>query len=177
MTQERDTTRDQQGGPADRAAALGSTLPPAEGVGPATPAVGVFDSRDQAAGALEALRAAGFTDAQIGVGTRAVEPAGGEAGEQGPSGPPTWENGAGIGGMIGASLGGLAGGPVGLVGGALAGGLIGALLDLGIPETDARWYSSEAEGGRVVVMVRAPERRAEAQEILTRHGAREAGAV
>jgi hypothetical protein len=128
-------------------------------------AVGVFDSRRQADETVSALRAAGFSAAQIGIGARSAEP--------GASGPPTWENGAAVGGMTGAALGGLAAGPPGMAAGALAGLLLGALIDLGIPEQDARWYSDEADAGRVVVTVQAGDRIAEARTILQHHGARE----
>jgi hypothetical protein len=133
------------------------TLPPV--------AVGVFDTREQAERAVEALRAAGFEDAQLGIGARPDEP--------GASGPPTWQNGAAVGGMTGAALGGLAAGPPGMAAGGLVGLLLGALIDLGIPEQDARWYSDEAGAGRVIVTVRAGDRLAEARSILHRHGAHE----
>src|SRR5207302_3125027 len=96
-------------------------------------AVAVFDTREQARRAVEELRRAGFRDAQIGVGARREG-----SGEEGASGPPTWETGAGIGAMLGASLGGLAAGPPGLASGAVVGLLLGALIDLEIPEEDAR---------------------------------------
>jgi hypothetical protein len=131
-------------------------------------AVAVFDTREQAAAAVDALRAAGFGDEQIGVGARPADP-----GNEGVSGQTTWETGAGIGGLAGASLGGMAAGPPGMVGGGLVGLLIGTLIDLGIPEQEARWYSGEADAGRVVVTVRANERVAEARAILQSHGGRE----
>ncbi len=135
------------------------TLPPV--------AVGIFDTREQAEQAVEALRAAGFEGAQLGIGARSEEP--------GASGPPTWQNGAAVGGMTGAALGGLAAGPPGLAAGALTGLLLGALIDLGIPEQDARWYSDEAGAGGVVVTVQAGDRLAEARSILHRQGARAPG--
>ncbi len=130
--------------------------------------VALFETHEQAERAVEELRAAGFTDARI-----EVRPA--PASPEVASGPPTWENGAGLGGLTGAALGGLAAGPPGMAAGALAGLLLGALLDLGIPEQDARWYAEGAEGGQPVVTVGADVRRDEAQEILRRHGARQPG--
>lgn len=127
--------------------------------------IGVFDTREAADRAVAELRAAGFADPHIGIGSR---PAGTD---ERLSGPPTWENGAGIGGLSGAALGGLAAGPPGMVAGGLVGLLLGVLIDLGIPEQDARWYSDEAAAGRVVITVRADGRRAEAEGILRRHGA------
>jgi hypothetical protein len=131
-------------------------------------AVGLFDSREQAESAVEELRAAGFGEARIEAAPgRAPEDSGGA------SGPPTWENGAGLGGLTGAALGGLAAGPAGMAAGALTGLLVGTLIDLGIPEQDARWYSDGAEAGAAVVTAPARGRRAEALEIMRRHGARE----
>jgi hypothetical protein len=128
------------------------------------PAVGVFTTREQAEAALMELRAAGFADEDIGT---SIEPASNTA-----QGEPTWRNGAAIGGMSGAAAGGLAAGPAGMLAGGLTGLLVGVLIDLGIPEQDARWYSEEAGAGRVIVTVRAGDRLAEARGILETHGAR-----
>lgn len=140
--------------------------------------VGVFTDPDLAAAAVHELRDAGFSDDQIGVATRT----GGltEGTPAGASGPPTWETGAAIGMMAGATIAGLALGPApvvlaagftALLGGALTGGLIGALIDLGIPETDARWFHDEVKAGKTLVTVRAGGRAAEAAEVLRRVGA------
>lgn len=126
--------------------------------------VGVFDSRAQADRAVQDLRAAGFE-------ARTEPVSGNGPGEV--SGTPTWENGAGVGGLTGAALGGLAAGPPGMAAGALTGLLLGTLIDLGIPEQDARWYSDEAESGRTVVTVRTEGRADEVWAILGRHGARQ----
>ena len=45
-------------------------------------------------------------------------------------------------------------------------GLVGALVGLGIPEEDARYYESEVRGGRYLVSVAADSREAEAWAIL-----------
>ncbi len=58
--------------------------------------------------------------------------------------------------------------------GAVAGTLLGALIDLGVPETSARFYHDEVEAGGTVVLVHAGDRGAEARAILCQHGAREA---
>src|SRR4029078_4074251 len=50
-------------------------------------------------------------------------------------------------------------------------GLVGALVGLGIPEEDARFYEDEVKGGRFLVMVDARDREAEAWAILRRCGA------
>ena len=49
-------------------------------------------------------------------------------------------------------------------------GLVGALVGLGIPEEDARYYESEVRGGRFLVTVAADSREAEAWAILRRAG-------
>lgn len=127
--------------------------------------VGTFMDRGIAEAAMEELREMGF-GAEVGLAAPSV-PA------QGASGPPTWETGAGVGLLTGASVGGLAAGLPGVVAGGLAGGLIGALIDLGVPETDARFFHDEYQAGRTVVIVRAGERAAEAAEVLRRYGAKE----
>jgi hypothetical protein len=155
-------------------------------------AVGVFPGYAEARRAVEALRAAGYRDDQIGVmgpaDLRSVPEHSGLAND------PThthWEEGAGI----GAAAGGLAGlglgaavaaglisplGPV-VAGGTLVallasagtgaglGAAVGALAGMGVPEDDARWCQSELEAGRVVVTVRAADG-ARAKDILDRHG-------
>lgn len=71
-----------------------------------------------------------------------------------------------IGGPIAAALG-LTGAAAttlsGTVTGALAGGLVGALVDLGVPEEDARVYEERIREGGVVVAV--PIRRREEDEV------------
>ena len=92
--------------------------------------------------------------------------------------------GAGAGALVG--LGVLAGtipviGPVMAIGtlgtillnaaaGAAVVGLVGALVGLGIPEEDAKYYESEVRGGRFLVSVDAGNREAEAWAILRRAG-------
>lgn len=156
-------------------------------------AIGVFPGYAEARRAVEALRAAGYRDDQIGVlgpGDLRNEPD-----HSGLPSDPThtrWEEGAGI----GAAAGGLAGiglgaavaaglisplGPVVAGGtlvaliasagtGATVGTVVGALAGLGVAEDDARWYQSELEAGRVVVTVRAADGTA-ARDILDRNGA------
>ncbi len=48
---------------------------------------------------------------------------------------------------------------------------MGALVGLGIPEEDARFYEEEVRGGRFLVTVDAGSREAEAWGILQRKGA------
>jgi len=127
----------------------------------------VFNTPEEAHLVVVDLRAAGFADADIGVTTHPL-PSG-----VSPPGAPTWEYGAGVGGMTGASLGGLAAGPPGMLAGGVVGLLLGTMLDLGVNEDDARRYEGEAAAGRAIVAVRTGSRQAEACEILTRHGGQE----
>src|SRR5215212_1129893 len=136
--------------------------------------VGLFDNRTQAQAAIEQLRAAGVDPANISIATRPVE------GEQ--TTLETVDNteagSVGAGAVGGGILGGLAGfavaalslvtlpilGPLALAGplaatligagvGAAAGGLIGALVDLGVPEEEARLYQTGVERGGVLLTV------------------------
>jgi uncharacterized protein (TIGR02271 family) len=56
-------------------------------------------------------------------------------------------------------------------GAAAVGGLVGALVGLGIPEEEAEFYESEVKAGRTIVTVKTDQRRAEAIDILHKHGA------
>jgi hypothetical protein len=171
--------------------------PASTGVGYTGPepitAAGVFPGYAEARRAVEALRAAGYGNDQIGV----VGPGEVDAVHEKRSGlanDPThthWEEGAGIGAAVG-GLGGLGLGaavaaglisPLGPVvaggtlvallasagGGATVGAAVGALAGAGVPEDDAQWYMDEAAQGRVVVTVRAADGDA-ARDILDRHG-------
>jgi uncharacterized protein (TIGR02271 family) len=55
-------------------------------------------------------------------------------------------------------------------GGAAAAGIIGALIGLGIPEEDARYYEEEFKAGRTLVTVKANGRYDEALAVIRRHG-------
>ena len=60
----------------------------------------------------------------------------------------------------------------GLGAGAAAGGLTGALVGLGIPEHEARFYQEEIRKGRILVGVHAQaDRKAKAKTILDAAGA------
>lgn len=152
--------------------------------------VGVFHDRSQAQQAIRELRQAGFQEDQLSVVTRHDKE---EAATAQPAGTKAAE-GAGIGVATGASVGalwalGIASnvlpgiGPVLFGGGLLASllasaatgaavaGLAGALIGLGIPEKEARYYEAEVKAGRTVVTVRANGRAAEAWTILERNAA------
>jgi hypothetical protein len=51
-------------------------------------------------------------------------------------------------------------------GGAAVAGIAGALIGLGLPEDEAKYYEDEFRGGRTIVTVRAENRYEEAAAIL-----------
>ncbi len=55
--------------------------------------------------------------------------------------------------------------------GAAAGGLAGALLGMGVSDDDVKYYDKEFSRGRTIVTVEAGTRVAEANSVLSRHGA------
>src|SRR5919201_7151761 len=148
--------------------------------------VGLFDNRDDAQRAIEALKEAGFRADDIGVTMRDRREAGALVEETETSAGA----GAATGALAGGALGGLAGwlvgigalaipgiGPVVAAGplaaalggaaiGAAGGGLIGALTGAGVPEEEARWYDERVRGGGWLVSVDAQGRYDEARAIL-----------
>ena len=150
--------------------------------------VGLFTERTHAEQAIRDLKAAGFTESQIGVAMqndeeqqRLIDDTGSQAAE-----------GAAKGAVSGGIVGGLIGllgsllipgvGPI-VVGGVLAsaltgagvgaatGGLIGALIGLGVPEEDAQHFDRGLQSGGILVTVDAGARTAEAVSIMQRHDA------
>lgn len=159
-----------------------------------TTVVAVFNERRAADRAIDDLRESGFTPDSIGVVTRDAQ---GNAIVQGNVDTPGETDsyageaalagavaGAGIGGLVG--LGVLAGvvpviGPAlaagtlatiltNVAGGAAITGLGAALIGWGIPEEQAQYYDSQLQAGRVVVTVKADDRRDMARSILESHG-------
>ena len=150
--------------------------------------VGVFYTRSEAETAVADLRDAGFADDKIGMIARDAE--GNMVNER--NNETLAGEGAAAGAVIGAGAGALVGlgvlagtipviGPVlalgtlgtillNAVGGAAILGLVGALVGLGIPEDDAKYYESEVHGGRFLVTVDAGARNADAWSILHRSG-------
>jgi len=152
--------------------------------------VGVFPDRADATSAVNALRAVGFEENQIGVISRHASKRAEEHGtglKDDPTGT-RWEEGTGIGAAAGAATGlglgvAVAAGlipPVGPIiaggtliallasagAGAAAGTVVGGLIGLGIPEDEAAVYESEVTSGRTLVTVAAGERAGEALDIL-----------
>ncbi len=158
--------------------------------------VGVFHSQAEAQRAVRELKAAGFSDDEIGVATRHDNELSHGAAH------PDDDNKSGTGAVAGATAGLGAGalwglgivagvlpaiGPV-IAGGALAaiaasaagtavaGGIVGALVGLGIPEEEAEYYHKELEQGRTVVTVKASgQRYSDACRILDRYNAYDYG--
>jgi hypothetical protein len=149
--------------------------------------VGLFGDRRQAAQAVEDLRRAGFGEDQVGLlargedvkpppGTGSLVGEGAIAGAvAGAAGGALWAVGTAaallppLGPVVAGGL--LASVLASAAGGAALTGLVGALIGLGIPEEEARFYESEFKAGRTLVTVRAPGRVDEAYAILHHHGA------
>ncbi|MCS6863689.1 MAG: hypothetical protein RMJ56_01670 [Gemmataceae bacterium] len=153
-----------------------------------TTVIGVFSIREEMEQAIRELRAAGFSEDSIGMISR--DPEGRLVSEGG--GQTLVSEGAAAGAVVGASAGALVGwgmvsgtipviGPVlalgtlgtilvNAAGGATILGIVGALVGLGIPEDEAKFYEAEVQGGRFLVTVDARDRQTEAWTILNRSG-------
>jgi len=149
--------------------------------------VGVFHDEQRAQEAVRALRQAGFQEDQISVIGRRRDQTGEttEGSHIGAGAATGAAAGAGVAALwsLGVSFGVLpvigpvlAAGPIAAAlisaaGGAAAGGILGALVGVGIPEEEAKYYESEVHAGRIVVTVRANGRYDDAWAILERYGA------
>jgi hypothetical protein len=158
--------------------------------------VGLFDTRDAATQAIEALRREGYGDAEIGllmrddiqseldVERREKKEGMGESAAVGAFG------GGVIGGLSGLAIGLtgfiipgfgpalVAGSLAGLVGGAAVGaatgGIVGSLIELGVPHGQAHLYQTGVEGGAVLMSVKVPAGDAAAvRALLEKHGLRD----
>lgn len=143
-----------------------------------------FENRDQAERAMDALRAAGFPEGDIGFAMRGEANTIRDRAEEDPGAGAGAATGAITGGVIaGAAAAGmipgvgpiLAGGILagvigGAVVGALTGGIAGALIHLGVSDDEAHYYEGEFSSGHPVVTVRAMGRYAEARTIMNRYG-------
>lgn len=154
--------------------------------------VGLFNDRSNAEAAIRDLKAAGFTEEQIGVALQTAE---GEARIAGERQVGEVESHSGEFAAKGAVSGGVLGGLVGLLGsllipgfgpvvvggvlattltgaglGAAAGGIIGALTGMGVSEQDAKHFDLGLRAGGTLVAVGAGNRTDEALAILQRHG-------
>lgn len=155
--------------------------------------VGLFNSTNQAQIAVQELRDSGIAADNIGVAMRSAgtsEVALEKVGGTGASLATGAIGGGVLGGLTGlligvgaVTIGGLgpvvAAGPLAstLLGagvGAGIGGLIGALVDIGLPEDDARLYHTGVERGGVLVTAHVPDgQEMTARDILNRNSARD----
>jgi hypothetical protein len=138
--------------------------------------IGVFDGPRHAEMALNGLRDAGFKPDQVSVVARESDELKQMIGSTGMgTGGAATATGAVVGGLTGGVLGWLVGigalaipgiGPVVAAGafatalggaaiGAAAGGLLGALIDMGVPEEDARSYETSVREGSILLSVNA----------------------
>ncbi|HET8836963.1 MAG TPA: general stress protein [Gemmatimonadales bacterium] len=148
--------------------------------------VGLFADQTAAQRGIEALKAAGFSEQEIGVAARDKEQQKGLTESTGTGAAEGAGKGAVGGGVLGGIVGLLAGvgalvipgiGPI-IAGGALAstlagagigaaaGGLIGALVGMGVPEEDAKHFERGFEEGAVLVTVAAGTKAEEARDVI-----------
>ena len=153
--------------------------------------VGVFESREDARDAIEALKDDGFAADAISIlspdkqATQQIaEDTGTHAGAGAATGVVTGGVLGGIGGWL-VGIGALAIPGVGpfIAAGAFAtalggaaigagiGAIAGALMGMGVPEEHAKYYEGEAKAGKTLVTVRADIRYDDAQRLLREHGA------
>jgi hypothetical protein len=153
-------------------------------------AIGVFTDHTQADRAVAALKKSGFRDSQIGIVGKDWRTGGTVKNAKGET---EAEEGALTGAIAGAGLGGLVGlgvlagvipvigpaiaaGTLGIIltnaaAGAAIAGLVGALVGMGIPEDEAKYYEGEVKAGRYIVTVKDDARCGEAWDILRQNGA------
>ena len=153
--------------------------------------VAVFDDRNTAAKAVDALEQAGFDADRVGFAIRGSEEVSGgmitdTVGTKDVKGALT---GAVTGGMVGGILAAavsllipgvgpiVAGGVLaaffgGAIAGTAVGGILGAMTGLGVSEDEARYYEKEFQSGKAIVAVKPGQRSAEAADILARSGGR-----
>jgi hypothetical protein len=156
--------------------------------------VAIFDDRDDAQDAINALRDAGFNAEDISILARDQDMAGRLADDTGTEAAAGAATGALAGGLLGGVAGWLVGigalaipgiGPIVAAGpiaaalggaalGAAGGGIIGALTGAGVPADEARYYEDEFRRGGIVVTVQARGRYDDAHRILLEFGGRDA---
>lgn len=160
--------------------------------------IGLLPSMDAVRHALEALRARGISDDQIGLAMRQAETR--ASGDEAPS--PTAQDattgmvgGGIIGGLAGlltttgaVAIPGLApllagGSLIGLIGatgasivaasglGAVAGGLVGALISINVPETAAKQYADAVDQGHILITVKTDGDPSKIESLLASLGA------
>jgi len=151
-----------------------------------TAVVGVFDNRADAQRAVQELKRMGFRDDEIGVAHKDDSTATGAVGSgetyAGTGALAGVATGAGVGALWGIGIAAgmlpaigpvIAGGTLAAIlasaaTGAAAAGIVGALVGMGIPEEEAKFYESELHSGRTVVTVTTSSRYTEARAVLDR---------
>jgi hypothetical protein len=167
---------------------------PAMSTNPRSTIVGLFADRSDAQRAVNELRRANFREDQIGILIRGehhgIPPAEVPSADAATHSKIT--EGAAIGAATGAGIGtlwalGIVAGALPAIGPVVAGGIfmsiiasasgaaavgtvVGALVGLGIPEEEARYYDIEFAAGRTLVTVNPEGRNVEADAILRRNG-------
>ena len=151
--------------------------------------VGIFQDREAAEQAVDALHQSGFASDKIGFVIRGSEEvAGGMITDtQGTKDVKGALSGAVTGSVVGGLLAAAAAflipgvGPVlaggilasffgGAIAGTAVGGILGAMTGLGISEDEARFYEKQFHEGRAIVAVKAGARAADGANILARNG-------
>ena len=157
--------------------------------------VGVFETPEDAQGAVKELAKRGLTDAQIGVashdysqktGAQARRLDGEDSESYAGEGAATGlAAGAGVGALWGLGIlagaipaigPAIAGGTLAAIlssaaAGAAAAGVAGGLIGLGIPKDEAEFYESEYRAGKTIVTVTAMGRDEEVRQVLQEWGA------
>jgi hypothetical protein len=158
-----------------------------------TAAFGIYPSRGAAEIAVDRLKSAGFSNADISVLMADNQGSKEFAAEKNTKAPEGAVTGVGVGGTVGGALGLLAGigalaipgvgpliaaGPImgalaGLGAGGAVGGLVGALVGTGIPEYEAKRYEGRVKDGGILLSVHcnSSEEVSRAKEILKSTGA------
>lgn len=157
--------------------------------------IGVFHDRSSADAAIDELRALGLSNSDVSVvvqGREGVEKFRGwdDRGEYRKDDVSAGE-GAAVGGLTGLLIGaglmlipgigpifavgplaaGLAGAVTGGVAGAVTGGIAGGLIDLGVPDEDARYYERRIGEGAYLVTANCHGRDEQVRDIMRHHGA------
>lgn len=158
----------------------------------------LFQNRNDAENAINALKTRGFRGDQIGIAMRDRDAQGALMEDTGSKAADAAATGAVSGGLLGGVVGFLVGvgalaipgiGPVVSAGvlstvlgtagatalagagiGAATGGVVGALIGMGIPETEATYFESGFRKGHVLVTVNAGARISEAVDVLRQYG-------
>jgi len=158
----------------------------------------LFQNREDAENAINALKARGFRGDQIGIAMRDRTVQGELIEDTGTKAADAAATGAVSGGLLGGVVGFLIGvgalaipgiGPVVSAGvlttvfgtagatalagagiGAATGGIVGALVGMGIPETEATYFETGFRKGHILVTINAGNRASEAVDVLQQYG-------